>query len=40
MRPSEVIALNREDIDWIRGVILIIKALTEALSEPEITKSC
>ncbi len=39
MRPSEVIALNWSDIDLVRGVILVTKALTEAATEAEIPKT-
>jgi integrase len=39
MHPSEVIALNWQDIDWNRGVILVTKALTEAALEAETPKT-
>lgn len=39
MRPSEVIALNWDDIDWKRGLILVTKALTEAAIEAETPKT-
>ena len=39
MRPSEVIALEWDDIDWRRGVIIVNKALTQAASEAESPKT-
>lgn len=39
MRPSEVIALEWDDIDWRRGVIIVSKALTQAALEAESPKT-
>ena len=39
LRPSELIALEWGDIDWIAGEIRIVKAKTRAAKEPESTKT-
>lgn len=39
MRPSEVIALEWDDIDWRRSVIIVSKALTQAAEEAESPKT-
>ena len=39
LRTSEYVALNWDDIDWIRGVVIIDKALTQHSDEAETTKT-
>jgi integrase len=39
LRPSEYIALNWDDIDFKRGVVIINKAITQAARTPEATKT-
>lgn len=39
LRPSELIALNWDDIDWHRNVIKVTKSLTQAADEFEKTKT-
>ena len=39
LRPSELIALEWGDIDWIAGEIRIVRAKTRAAKEPESTKT-
>jgi integrase len=39
LRPSELIALEWGDIDWIAGEIKIVRAKTRAAKEPESTKT-
>lgn len=39
LRPSELIALNWSDIDFIRGVVIVSKALTATADEPETPKT-
>ncbi len=39
LRTSELVALDWEDIDFIRGVVYVTKALTQAASEPEEPKT-
>jgi integrase len=35
LRTSELIALDWPDVDWIRGVVVISRALTQGMDEPE-----
>jgi integrase len=35
LRTSELIALDWSDIDWIRGVVVVTRALTQGMDEPE-----
>lgn len=39
LRTSELVALDWCDIDWIRGVVIVNKALTQAADEPELPKT-
>ncbi|KAA0995504.1 DUF3596 domain-containing protein [Pseudomonas sp. ANT_J12] len=39
LRPSELIALEWGDIDWIAGEVRIVRAKTRAAKEPESTKT-
>jgi integrase len=39
MRPSELIVLQWDDVDWIRGTISVTKALTQAAEEFEEPKT-
>ena len=39
LRPSELIALNWSDIDFVRGVVIINKAMTATAIEPESPKT-
>lgn len=39
LRTSELVALDWGDIDWIRGVVRISRALTQAATEAETTKT-
>ena len=35
LRTSELVALDWPDIDWLRGVVVISRALTQGMDEPE-----
>lgn len=39
MRTSEIVALNWTDIDFLRGVVVVNKALTQSADAPEVTKT-
>ncbi len=39
LRTSEMVALNWDDIDWLRGVAVIDKGLTQCTEEPEEPKT-
>ncbi len=39
MRTSELIALEWNDVDWIKGEVRVSRALTQASKEPESTKT-
>jgi len=39
MRTSELIALEWNDVDWIKTVVRVSRALTQASKEPESTKT-
>ena len=39
LRPSEMTALNWDDIDWRRGIVKITKSMTQAAEEFEETKT-
>ena len=39
VRPSELCALNWDDVDWINSTIRVDKALTQAAKEPETPKT-
>ena len=39
LRPSELIALQWDDIDWNRKTISVNKSLTQAANEFEVTKT-
>lgn len=35
LRTSELVALDWPDIDWMRGVVVVSRAMTEGMDEPE-----
>jgi integrase len=35
LRTSELCALDWPDIDWVRGVVMVSRALTQGMEEPE-----
>ncbi|MBF0256766.1 MAG: DUF3596 domain-containing protein [Gammaproteobacteria bacterium] len=39
LRTSELCALEWGDVDWLRGVVVVVRALTQAAKEPEVTKT-
>jgi integrase len=36
LRTSELIALDWGDIDWIRGIIIVSKTMTQGMASPEV----
>lgn len=39
LRTSELVALNWSDIDWLRGVVRVSRAMTQLAEEPEVPKT-
>ncbi|NNA91475.1 site-specific integrase [Pseudomonas brenneri] len=39
LRPSEWIALEWDDIDWVKRIVRVVRAQTQDADEPEITKT-
>jgi integrase len=35
LRTSELVALDWSDIDWVRGVVIVSRAMTQGMEEPE-----